>query len=497
MPELYRSLLVVLVIAGGVFWTARMPVLVMGTTPQMFALRRNVWFGITLAAFLSNNFWIFVLVSSMLLLYGRNNDDNQLALFFALLFAVPLFKAEVPGLGIVNYLFDLTYYRLLSLLILFPAYLVLRQQKGVDAFGKYLPDKFLAAYVLLGLGLQLPVDTLTNTLRTAFELFLDVFLPYYVASRYIKNIQQFRDALIAFVLAALMVGLVGVFEFAKGWLLFSQLSSALGVEWGLGRYLNRGESLRAIATTGQPIVHGYVMAVALGVYLFIGDELPSRSLRVFGALVLAAGLLSSLSRGPWIGAGVGYFVFVLTGLRPAVQIAKTALLLLVVMLLAMATPFGEKIIDHLPFVGAVDNENVVYRERLLANASIVIMRNPYFGTFDFFMAPEMEELRSGGDDGIIDLVNSYLTIALRSGVIGLVLFVGFFFTIILSTLRAVRLVSKWHPNLYLLGRVLLAVLLGILVMIYTVSSITHIPIIYWIFGGLCICYVRLVSQVKS
>lgn len=469
----------------------------MGMTPSMFALRRNLWFGITLAAFLANNFWIFILLASVLLIYGRRHDENQLALFFSLLFAVPLFKSEVSGFGIVNYLFDLNYFRLLSLLILFPAYWVLRREPGVVAFGKTLPDKFLAAYLLLGLALQFPLDTFTNSLRTAFYLFIDIFLPYYVASRYIKNVQQFRDTLLAFIMASLVMGLIGVFEFAKGWLLYSNLTSALGLDWALGGYLNRGESLRALATTGQPIVLGYVMGVALGFYLFVGNKLPNRLIKLLGALVLGVGLIAPLSRGPWVGVAVGYFVYLAVGPRPFAQMIKTAIPIFAILLVAMATPYGDKIIDHLPFIGAVDNDNVIYRERLLTNASIVISRNPFFGAFDFYLAPEMEELRSGGDDGIIDLVNSYITIALTTGLIGLSLFLCYFLAIVAITFKGTMVVDGIDEELMLLGRVLLSVTVGVLLTIYTVSSITHIPIIYWTLAGLGVSHQRLVRVARK
>jgi O-antigen ligase len=261
--------------------------------------------------------------------------------------------------------------------------------------------------------------------------------------------------------------------------------------------LNRGESLRALATTGTPIVLGYDMAVALGFYLFVGNMLPIKKLRWLGGLALAAGLIAPLSRGPWVGVAIGYFVFLAVGPKPVVQMFRTALPVLIASLFVLATPYGEKIIDLLPFVGKVDNDNVIYRERLLTNASIVIARNPFFGSFDYYATQEMEELRSGGDDGIIDLVNTYLAVALRFGLVGLCLFVGFFVTLAMGVFKAAKKNHEINNELSLLGRVLLSVLLGVLLIIYTVSSITHVPIIYWMLAGLCFSYLRLSAQLRN
>ncbi|MGE8385220.1 MAG: O-antigen ligase domain-containing protein, partial [Pseudomonas putida] len=48
-----------------------------------------------------------------------------------------------------------------------------------------------------------------------------------------------------------------------------------------------------------------------------------------------------------------------------------------------------------------------------------------------------------------------------------------------------------------LGRVLLATLIGILVIIFTVSSITFIPVVYWSIAGLGVAYIQMVRRLNS
>ncbi len=110
----------------------------------------------------------------------------------------------------------------------------LRREKGAIRFGSTTPEKFLIAYMVLGLIRQFLVDTSTNTMRSGVYLVTDVVLPYYVVSRSLKNVAAMRDAMASFLLAAAVVGLIGFFEFFKRWLLYSNIPGALGTDWGLG-----------------------------------------------------------------------------------------------------------------------------------------------------------------------------------------------------------------------------------------------------------------------
>ena len=90
-------------------------------------------------------------------------------------------------------------------------------------------------------------------------------------------------------------------------------------------------------------------------------------------------------------------------------------------------PGGQKVLDLLPFIGTIEVENITYRQRLFDNAMIVIQRNPLLGSFDFRSTPEMQSMIQG--QGIIDIVNTYIGMALQVGLIGLTLFVVFFVTV--------------------------------------------------------------------
>lgn len=255
-------------------------------------------------------------------------------------------------------------------------------------------------------------------------IFYRCFLPYYVASRAVRSLNQLREALQTFVIAAMLIAVIATFEFSRHWLLYRAVIDTMGIDWGYSSYLGRSGSLRAIASAGHAIALGFALTVALGFCLAILPALQNRLAKLLVFAPLSIGLFSSLSRGPWVGATIILIAFIATGRHAARRLVMLAVAGLVSLPLLSALPGGQKLLDLLPFIGNVEKSNIDYRERLLENSLIVIQRNPWLGSVDFLKTPEMEEMRQG--QGIIDIVNTYISIALGSGLIGLALFSGFF-----------------------------------------------------------------------
>lgn len=490
MPEYQKALIVILILASGMFAVAGR-VLVPLVPDNQFKVWRNTWLAITLIAFLAGNFWIYILASVTLLLYLIPKQQNPLALYFILLFALPPIGADIPGFGLVNFLFTMDHYRVLSLAILLPIYLNLRSQPDTPRFGKLLPDKLLLTYLILIVLLGLRDTTVSDTMRYGFYKFTDIFLPYYAASRAIKSLNQMKEALIALVIGCAIMAVIGSFEFATKWLLYSPLDSALGIDWSMGRYLPRGEYLRAVAASGQPIVLGYLMMIALGLYFFLAKSIKSKSMRYIGLALLLAGLISPLSRGPWIGAAVLVFVYIATGPFAIKRLSMLTISALMVIPLLGYIPGGDKVINLLPFVGKTETENIDYRAKLLDQAVIVFNRYPMLGSVDY--RDQLADLGMKQGEGIVDVVNSYLDVVLEHGLVGLILFLGFFWLILLNIHRGMKKCPSKNSESYMMGRALFSCLVAILITIFTVSSIMVIPIVYWIMAGLGISYARISS----
>jgi O-antigen ligase len=488
MPEHLRALVVILVLACVVFAFVRAPALALGTAPRDFAMRRNAWLALTLAAFLSHGFWLYVVAAAAILLFVSSREKNSPALYFALLFAVPAMAREIPGAAGIRYLFDIDHIRLLALTVLLPAFAALAVRPDTERFGKRWPDRLLLAYLALYFVLTLSASSATNGLRHGvFYGFIDIFLPYYVASRALKSSAAFRDALGAFVVAALVLGAIGIFESARGWLLYYALQDALRAPWHYGNYLPRDGFLRALGSTGQPIAYGYVIAVALGFFVYLRRFLtPLAAAAGFG--VLLAALAASLSRGPWLGATVMLLLGLTLGRSTALRLLAGAAVAVGIVPLLFSTSIGARVMEFLPFVGTIEPETLSYRTRLLDTFTTVIVEKPFFGAYDLMLTPEVQDLRTG--EGIVDVVNTYVGIGFSSGLVGLSIFAGFFLSVLLGILRAAN-AARHDSDTYYLGHALFATLLGILVMISAVSSITVIPTVYWAVAGLCVGYARL------
>lgn len=510
MPEYLRSLAVILVIATVVYAALRstfeplMP-------PGAYQRRRNAFLALTVCAFLAPGFWFYALPAAMIVLLAARSEKNVPALFFALLFAIPPAGAQIPGLGLVKFLLQLDHARLLALLLLVPLAIALRRKPAPP--GTVWPDRLFSTYLLLVAALVLArSSSLTNGLRGVVYLLIDVFLPYYVMSRAFTDKEKLKDALATLCLSGTVLAAVGIFEGLKHWLLYRSLLDHWGADFGMGNYLMRERLLRATATTGQPIVLGYVLMVATGCFMALRNQLRSTLPTKLAIALLLAGLFATLSRGPWLGLAVTAFGFWATAnaSRMRIGLAVGAAGILAILLDIQLTSFSA--------IWSIDPGTVHYRSELLSKSIQVFLEQPWLGS-DYYV----QRLAASGmlqGEGIVDIVNTYIGIALSTGAVGLALFLALIATVLLGLWRTkahydaqeAKAVPrdaeaawsgdapKWPgpPRLRssLAARGLLACLLGIAVTIGTVSSISIIPWVYWAWIGTAVGFIRL-ARIES
>jgi hypothetical protein len=259
----------------------------------------------------------------------------------------------------------------------------------------------------------------------------------------------------------------------------------MGVDWGYGSYLKREDILRAMGTAGQAIPFGYTMAVGFCLALGLRKQFKNKIIWGICLGLLGMGMIASYSRGPWVGAVVGVVAFTLTSPNASRNLLKLGMVALVFGPIFALSPLGDKLFE----AATVESGNFDYRQRVFEVSMGVIMDNPIFGAWNSVYAPAMQELKQG--QGIIDIVNTYIAIGLRSGLLGLSLFAGFFIVICLRLRRKFKLIGKENEALQDIGRALFATLVCILTTIATVSSITFIPIIYYLIAGLSVSYLHI------
>lgn len=493
MPEHLRALVFILPIAWVVFFFAKKAITPAGLVkPEDFERRRNLWFALTLAAFLAHNFWIFAAVAAVAILILAREEPNKAAMHFAVLVCLPRLTASISGGGLVKELFALDPLRILALLILVPVWWQLRKRPDVEPFGKLLVDKIMIVMFALEIALTLPERTLPSVLRdSVFYAFTNVFLLYYVSSRSLRSMQHFRESLAMLTTALWVFCAIVAFEFLRRWLLYSSLERALGVSMGDRGYLIRSGMLRAEGTAGQSIIAGYVAAVGIGIYLYVRTLIQNRWLRHAGMALMFAGIIGAFARGPWVGGVAIILLFLLLGPSPWGSIGKLAGAILLSLPVLLSTDAGLTIIDHLPWIGTVDSRNVDFRENLFDVAIRVIMQYPFFGNYDFATIPEIEALR--GNDGIIDVVNTYIMIALRGGIVSLAVFVMLVLAAMWGVFMSLLKLDK-RDERHVLGRALLATMVGVLVTIATVSPIFLVYPLYWCLTGLMVGFTQLVAR---
>jgi len=465
-----KALVVVLAIGWAVFAFCR-PFCLNFMTKEAFARRRNVWFALTIVAFVSPSFWIYAIVALVVLAWAAARDENPLALFAVTLFVIPNVSFYIPTV-LVNTLFDLTQYRILSLAIVIPA--IFRPQ-----FGREPPqspfrreDAVLAAFLVLQVVLVMPYQSGTATMRKTLLLFMDIFVLFYAFSR-LGTRERLTEVLASFLIGFGVMAPIAIFESVRGWLLYTGIAGVWG-DPNVFSWLVRGDSLRAQAAANHSINLGFHLSMALGFYLFLRTRGVDR-FRDFTVLAtLIGGLVVTYARGPWIAAICAGVLFLATRPDAGKRLAGAAVALGILFALMYVSPLKESVLDRLPFISTADQETIEYR-RLLAEVSwTLIQQHPFFG--DPFVASRMESLRQG--QGIIDIVNGYIYTALFNGLVGLALLVGFSLLALFRGFAAFRQSSD-DRDAATLGAALLACMVAALVYVATAG---YNETLYMLFG---------------
>ncbi len=480
MSSHYKSLLVVMVLTGIGLLISRQIFSPMMLSDDDFRRRRNLWLTITAAAFLLPNFWAYALVATLCILYTAKRDSNPAALFPLLLVALPPLEAAIPGI------FGVHHQRLLILVLLLPMVPRLMRDPQLPGIFKLPTDKIIFTYMALQVVLYWPYLALVPALRFTLLLLINTWLPYYVMSRAFNSKAELRDAMACFVLSVIILAPLAVAEAGLSTLLYGGFAGNWNMPAGLFGYLKRGDVLRAQLASGQAIVLGYQFAVALAMWFYLHRYVASGFWKVVCVLALLVGLVLPFSRGPWVGAAVLFMAFVLAGPKSLGRAVKWGTMAAAVLGAALLTPWSDKVVKYLPFIGEADQGTIDYRTQLMQVSWNLILQNPFFG--NPYAKMQMESLRTG--EGIIDIVNVYIAFALAYGFVGVALFVSLFLVVMFRLLKVAKSAST-PDDARQMSASMFAALVGVMVMISAVSNYLTIPYIYLMLIGFGISYLRV------
>lgn len=466
-----------------------------------FKLRRNVWLALTVVAFIAPSFWAFFLVAAPLTWWAGKRDRNPTALFLMLMSVIPPISVFIPPI-LISEIFSMDIFRLLSLCVLVPAALRIRKAKQAGQIrGLKVMDVALLGFGAMIVVLYVPPDfgngrilqdSLTNDVRSVFLYMIDVYLLYYVASRTCTDQKKLREAMATFCLACALMALAAVFEGAKHWLLYTDINSRWGGNSILDFYYMRGDSLRAQASTGEPLSLAFMLVFALGFWFYLQSLVKDTRARIGITVLLCAGLLCTFSRGAWMAGVLVYFAY--AAFDPRGRIFRSIAVFALIGAVALASPLGDKISGVIPFLGGtVDTDTLNYRERLLDRSWELIKAKPILG--DQLALTKMEDLRQG--QGIIDVVNAYVGVTLFYGFAGLTLFMTFILVPLGRALVKSRRVFKVDPDSALLGASLAAAIVASLLMLADSSLGTGPAHIFYTLMGLAGGYAAVISPRKS
>jgi O-antigen ligase len=435
----------------------------------------------TIIVFLAHSTMLYAMGIAMVALFAQaylgGGIRGKLAAFMLLIMILPPLTWQVGGIGDINYVLGLTGPRILALVLLSGPALKLLGDRTYKRERWVTPlDLAVFAYQLLKIALMVPHSTTSGLLRLMVESVLDVLLPYYVVSRAIRTEADLRFQLSHLALGFVLAAAVGFTEYFVHRNFYSELQWLYGYKWQLTMTLMRGDHLRVQAATPTPIVLAFEMLFAIGIWTYLRGHDWRRWPVLAVYALLGCCLAFTFSRGPWL-CGI-VFGLSLLGLRKMAVKAFVSLFLLLLAGAVVVKMLGadQAVIRALSAVfgsSEADLSSINYRNELLDTALALLRQSPWLGVPDY--ASQMQALRQG--EGIIDLVNSYIGIALDTGVIGLVIYL---LPYVFAFRRMVKVpgLSLREPgdaNAGWFTATFLAMIIALLLTIFTTSTFFTMP----------------------
>lgn len=458
---------------------------------NLINVQATTWYVLIITAFLSQNYWIFVFFSTAFLTINirKQQIDVALPVFIISLLALPTLSKEIPGIGSIRYLLELNWPRIVVFLIPFLLYFRYRNLSGHPS--KTNTDRlvlFFSIYVSL---LAYRETSFTEGSRHVIYTFLQIYIPYIAISRLATDITTIDSMLIAILSASVIMSIIAVYETITGWHPYAQLIYSLETKISpLTAYKYRSGFLRAYAAHGS-IPLGIYITIAYAALLYLQQAYKPHIPVWIVHFLLGAGLIVTFSRGPWVGFFILIMLYYLFSINKTRFIPYIFIGIIASYLTVNFTEFGQRLFQLLPFIGTDEEGNISYRQRLLTTSIKVINQHPLFGTKNVLEHPDMQTLIQG--EGIIDVVNTYLQIALQYGYIGLFLFIAIYLTLIKKLFTARRFYkSKNDTQNITLSTIFIAGVMSTMFMIGTVGILTDPTITIYIFSylGLISAYLR-------
>lgn len=413
-------------------------------------------------------FYLLILLG-ILLSIGLSGRLNNLAFFILVLAAVPDYiKVNTPFPGLEN-LLVLTYWKVAVISLILPNFIL--SNKNTKFIIKLdLVDYLVISFFVLISILTFRQFSFTEALRQSFDYFLLYIVIYFGLSRSLKSFKNFDECIISFFIVAILVTCIGIISQLIKWdfYQFANIWPQLFFEpyrWGFLR-LNITTS---VITNGVFLIFGTISLI----YMWQLIKFP-RIYLVLGIGIFLFAALFTGSRGIILGFSIAIIFYILLSLFGY----RYFIILLILVFIPVSVYSIDLVsqIDKLNFDQLDEHGTFEYRAALLSTSIKYISKYPYFGDPFYLNSTEFSQLIQG--QGIIDIVNTYLQIALEFGLVTLFLFCGIIITLIIKLLLLSRRMDEANEQIVMTLSMLFAfvAILGTTSAI-SVSLVMHLLII--------------------
>ena len=317
-------------------------------------------------------------------------------------------SAPIPFPGI-NQLTILTNYKIAVLAVLLPLFFY-SGSKAKPAQSYSVAGVCLLLYVGLTAIIVTGVSNATNGLRFLVDQLLVLAIPFFAIRFAVKTLDDVDRCLVAFLIASIFLAAVTLVASVKQWDFYSLLQPVSIL------FLPdmRSGFVRINATVNTHSL-GYHLAAGLIVLQYLRTRMGLGWLRLNAVrFVLLTGIYFTDSRGSMVAlliAAVVYSIF---------SIVNTKRLIGLIALAGLGGVGGATWLATTVFPDEGSLGSFTYRQELLKTAIPYILDHPLFGDYNFYNNRAFEHLVQG--QGIIDITNLYLQVALHYGLLGFSLF---------------------------------------------------------------------------
>jgi O-antigen ligase len=264
-------------------------------------------------------------------------------------------------------------------------------------------------------------------------------------------------------ISASFISFISIAGSLVGWRLYGEILQAMNLVYGPAALIPYSRGFVTRASGGamlQPLAVALYSAIVIVTAYFMMQKKQLKPL--FGIplmLVYLTVLIFTNSRGGWLVAMIGiamlYYMKLNKVLKLLMSAVGTGLVVSVILFLAVGD------------LSAIDPEGTFqYRVDLISNSMSAVSNNLLFGSANFMSDPALQASMQG--EGIIDIVNMYLEIALRKGLAALIPFIMVFIILIRDMAAKKGVMGTDHKDL------LVAILVMIMVFVATCSSTSFI-----------------------